>query len=422
MKRRTTQKGHSLSREPVFNWQLIDDPQQAEEEIEPARSRQISMRAWLILASSTLLILVAGYWTGQRLMQRAGSNLRQVQGQVAKAVDTENDPSQGGISAGKEISDSSTMTGSAADVTLLQLYGSLAYVDVLVKNPREKWIDEPYHVGRILREGKDGWQPVAPDNRFWGERRALDTVYFHFDYTPPDEEVVRQVAKGLDDYYLHLYSDLGLASPHHTNRIEIRVAVGNETEGSDTNVNYGANTISVYPPELIPRPSKISDAETLRQSIAFPLATKVFYEANTIYETPCMWRPLDEGIGLWLRWEGHTLPSRARWDYERVIAEWSNPLSLPHLNDLLALPRDCWEEEPPEDLDALSSSRPVPHSEISATLIEYLVATYGRQSIPVLLHDFQKYRDWKSLSQQSLHISQEELEASWHTYLLTRSQ
>src|SRR3954453_5442729 len=107
MKRRTTQKGHSLSREPVFNWQLIDDPQQAEEEIEPARSRQISMRAWLILASSTLLILVAGYWTGQRLMQRAGSNLRQVQGQVAKAVDTENDPSQGGISAGKEISDSS---------------------------------------------------------------------------------------------------------------------------------------------------------------------------------------------------------------------------------------------------------------------------------------------------------------------------
>jgi hypothetical protein len=341
---------------------------------------------------------------------------------VAQAIDEESDPSLGGISAAKEISATVPITGNAADVTLLQLYGSLAYVDVLVKNPSEDWIHEPYHVGRILRESKDGWQPVAPDNSFWGERRSLDTVYFHLDYAPPDAEVVRQVAKGLDDYYLHLYSALGLETPSHAKRIEIHVAVGDAKEGSDTDVNYSGDTIHVYPPELIPRPSTVSDVETLRQSIAFPLATKVFYEANSVYETPCIWRPLAEGIGLWLRWEGHTLPSRARWNYERVIAEWSDPLSLPRLNDLLAEPRECWQAAPPEDLDAISSARPVPRGEISATLIEYLVATYGRQIIPVFLRDFQKYHDWKSLAQQTLHVSQEELEMSWHTYLITHKQ
>src|SRR5262245_58608071 len=135
MRRRNTSKGRSLSRQPNFNWQVLDDPQQEEDRAEPVRSRQISLRAWLILASSTLLILLAGYWAGQRLVERAESNLHEVQGEVAKAIDKEDEQSQGGISAATDISATATVTGNAADVTLLQLYGSLAYVDVLVKNP-----------------------------------------------------------------------------------------------------------------------------------------------------------------------------------------------------------------------------------------------------------------------------------------------
>src|SRR5262245_2130187 len=180
----------------------------------------------------------------------------------------------------------------------------MAYIDVLVNTPSEAWINEPYHFGRILRESKDGWQPVTPDNSFWGERRSLDTVYFHIDYSPPDEAVVKQVALGLDDFYLRLHKDLGLTIAQGANRIEIRIAVENDKEASDTEVNYSADTIYVYPPELIPRPSALSDAETLRQSIAFPLATKLFYQASSQNETPCRWRPINDGIGMWLRWEG----------------------------------------------------------------------------------------------------------------------
>src|SRR5262245_5629118 len=133
MRQRSTQKGRPLSRQPAFQWQVLDDPQ-PEEKVEPLRSRHISVRAWLVLASTALLMMVAAYWTGQRLMQRAESNLQEVQGEVAKAIDEEGDPSLGGIGAAKEISATATVTGNAADVTLLQLYGSLAYVDVLVNN------------------------------------------------------------------------------------------------------------------------------------------------------------------------------------------------------------------------------------------------------------------------------------------------
>src|SRR4051794_11502550 len=118
MKRRTIQKGHSLGRQSSFNWQLLDDPQPDENEIDLPRSRHISQRAWFVLASAAFIILIAGYWAGQQLVYRAESNLHQVQGEVAQAI-------EGGINAGNEITASTNMSRTTADVTLLQLYGSL---------------------------------------------------------------------------------------------------------------------------------------------------------------------------------------------------------------------------------------------------------------------------------------------------------
>jgi hypothetical protein len=62
----------------------------------------------------------------------------------------------------------------------------------------------------------------------------------------------------------------------------------------------------------------------------------------------------------------------------------------------------------------------MPRNELAATLIEYMVATHGRQFIPILLRDLDQYSDWNSLAQNSVNLSADELEASWQAYLATR--
>lgn len=219
-----------------------------------------------------------------------------------------------------------------------------------------------------------------------------------------------------------LFKDLGLAQPVRRQRVEIVIGV---VEGSDirvTDVRYSGNALIIPPPELIPRPTRISDAETLRQAITFPLSVKIFDDVQDELSIQCNWRSLNEGVGLWLRWEGHTLPSRRKWEYESVVQAWSKPTTLPRLDDLLSIARDCWQPPPLLEMEALNSGRPIPRSELAATLVEYLVATYGRQIIPILLRDLNQDSSWNALAQNVVNLSAEELEADWQASLLARTR
>jgi hypothetical protein len=430
MRKRKAPRAISLGGQPSFNWQYQGDSEENESIITPASTRNRSQRFRLFLASSAVVILLSAALVGQRLMQRAEANLAQVEAEVAGAITLENSQRQATAATTKAISQavvsslSSSALGSRADanVTLLMLYGNLALVDVTVNNPVESWYSEPYRVARIMRQESGGWRPITPVNIFWSERRTLETTYFHLEYSRRDERAVQEVAGALDELYVRLHNDLGLPRPSPAALMEIQIAV---VEGSDvrvTDLRYSGRTLIVPPPELIPRPSALSNAETLRQSIAFPLSVKIFDASQTQFPIPCNWRALGEGIGLWLRWEGHTLPSRRRWEYERVINEWSKPAALPRLEELLSVPRDCWQPPPYLEMSALNSERPMPRNELSATLIEYMVATYSRQFIPILLRDLNQFSDWNSLAQNTVNVSADELEAGWQAYLKARRQ
>jgi hypothetical protein len=128
-----------------------------------------------------------------------------------------------------------------------------------------------------------------------------------------------------------------------------------------------------------------------------------------------------EGIGLWLRWEGYKLPSAQRWEDEKAVQEWTSPARPPRLDDLILLSRDCWQPPARTGSELLGISRPFPRDELSATLIEYLVATKEREIVINLLKGFRHFEDWDELAPAVLGLPADKLEAGWQAYLLART-
>ena len=371
-----------------------------------------------MLAGCVLLAIVIAYWGGQQLMQRAEAYLMQVEAEVADALLLESS-SRPPVQADRIVADFNEWS---KDVTLLELNMDIALVNVIVSHPNEIWYDQPYRVGRILRQSADGWQSIDPTNIFWNRQRTLETAYFRLDYGPRDEGAVKEAISAFEEAYLRLHTDLALPSPAAGDVMNIKIALIEGSTVRATDLTYSGETLFIPPPDMIPRPLDMSNAEALRQAITYALAVKLFTKEQELFPTPCTWSAIAEGIGLWLRWEGHTLPSRRRWVYEDTLREQGKVESLPRLNELLSFPLSC--SRPPSILEAeiLNSGRPIPRQELASTLIEYIVATNGRQIIPQLLHDLDISTDWDDLAHSALGISAEELETGWQGYLSEREQ
>jgi hypothetical protein len=347
------------------------------------------------------------------LVQRAEENLIQVEAEVAEALLLENESRPPNTA----LLNSQIAAEWGEGVTLLELHMDTALVDVVINQPSETWHNQPYRVARVLRQDGKGWQLIEPVNRFWSDRRTLETAYFDLSYGRRDEGVLQEVAAELDAAYLQMHTDLALPQPARGELVPIRIAL---VEGSSirvTDLSYSGDTLIIPPSDLIPRPLAMSNAEALRQAITYSLAVKLFVEAQEQYATPCLWNAVADGVGLWLRWEGHTLPSRRRWLYENMLSEWKKPSSVPRLDDLLSFPLSC--SRPPTILEAeiRNSGRPIPRQELASTLIEYMVATHGRQFVPQMLRDLDEFTDWDDFAQRSIGTSAQELEAGWQAYL-----
>lgn len=420
MKRRSARKAISLGGQPTFSWQLQEETQNSGIAVEPATPAR-SPRTLLVLASCLLLILVGGYLLWQRLNERAESNLALVEAEVAEAFTPDKAvlirPIAPPYSTPASSSSTVFVAGTDADITLLELFGSLALVDVAVNNPSEAWYNEPYHVARIVQQDADGWKQIPLNNSFWNERRTLETTYFHIEYGRRDHAAVQEVAQTLDEQYLRFHDDLGLPKPGRGRTISLLITVIDGSEVRVTDVRYSGDTLYIAPPELISRPPTLSDGETLRQAIAYPLATKVFNTSMSDLSIPCYWRAFGEGVGLWMRWENHTLPSRRRWEYQRSIQEAISGTSLPTLADLRSIPRDCWQPPPFLEMDEIDAEQQLPREELSSTFIEFMAATYGRASVAAILQELRYSSDWNTLALKSVNVTADELEAGWHSYL-----
>ena len=320
-----------------------------------------------------------------------------------------------------------------------------------------------------------GWLRTSPVATFWGSHRTVETAYFRIHFRQKDARIVEETAVRLDTIYTHLRVDVGL--PPAGERLTIEVSpVPLYQLGY---LKFTENWLVVPSPLLLQVPSELSDDVILTQSIVSPLVDHVLSEAQQQAATRPAWNLMVSGLQLWqayassgplaysirdtvlwlsaeLRGRQSGLPFVSDEDPYHVCHEhqiWRH--SLPNS---LYLPWLCTKRNPDRDrhLYLASKGRPIPtqldnlgyldgevdvsptffddtivaavHFEhaarrlAAATVIDYVVDTYGRQRLPDLVVGFRTHSTWDSMIPAVFGISAQEFESGWQAHLATHSR
>jgi hypothetical protein len=320
----------------------------------------------------------------------------------------------------------------------------------------------------FYRHTATGWLRTEADAALWGPERSLETPSFVFRFRQHDAPTVITVLAQMDTLYTTMRHNFGLPIGEKL-VIDVRVtqSPGNALFQQHNDERFVMNDrLIVAPPSLYLAPVALTDADLLAQSIALPLLEQVLAQASEQYAVGESWQPLLAGLRLWQLWDldmplsawreevvkwiyidlpavgsgqSFVLPehytalcaAHKLWlssptemkiplvcgelDWEDFLLSpwgWHDPLT--HLNQLVVPLRPGeYLEEP----DSLRLVRHPGHTVALATLIEYAVATYGRERLPTLVAGLGQYDTWDTLLPAVFGTSSAQFEAGWQAYL-----
>jgi hypothetical protein len=325
-----------------------------------------------------------------------------------------------------------------------------------------------YRQTRFYRRMADRWQPTVPKADLWGQERRLETPSFVFHFRQNDASAVIAVSPQIDALNTTLRDNFGLPLTPGAEKLIIEVSV-TQPPGQTAPWFVALDRFIVPSPAIYWAPVKLTDAQLLAQSIAFPLLAQVLAQARDHHQVGPAWQPMLSGLYLWQVWD-QNLPLAAwreevvKWvyldlpairpeqsillpeHYSELCAEhklwlpsptqlnlpllctnmdlesyyfslWDSPTPLTRLDQLSITVR------PDEYLAQSSDVQPVyhpGHTVALATLIEYAVTTYGRDRLPALVAGLGQYESWETLLPAGFGISADEFEAGWQAYLAAR--
>jgi hypothetical protein len=343
-------------------------------------------------------------------------------------------------------------------IQLLALPGETALVHIVTQlGPDQPTLRQT----RFYQQTVEGWLPIKPDAKLWGSPRRLESSHFIFNFRQNDADVVAAVAPQIDDVYAELERNFGLTP--NAEKLVIEVTVEQVT-GATFTPQWEREPLVVPSPAIYLAPVELSDSAILAQSIALPLIE--FMSARAIEDNaiPPRWRPFLLGLRLWQLWD-LDMPL-ARWRHEVVTFLYTDAPTFPSgpqyeltkpLTDLCAIhslwmysptivgiPFECrvsnegtwvtiqWLALGPYSyLDQLNTPLKMYESSYDggyhffgptervaiATLLEYIVAAYGYEQLPVLLAGLAQYDDWETLIPAVFGVSLSKFEAGWRSYL-----
>jgi hypothetical protein len=318
-----------------------------------------------------------------------------------------------------------------------------------------------YRQTRFYRQTESGWIRTDPEAALWGAERSLETPSFVFHFRQEDAPTVITVAPQIEGISTTLRRTVGLPVTLGAEKMVIEVSV-TEPPGHVLPWVPRPERLRVPSPAVYRAPVGVTDAELLAQSIALPLLAQVLAQANEQYAVKADRQLMLKGLYLWQVWD-LDLPLSA---WREDVAMWlyaAEPAIQPgqlvvlpdHYEELcaahtlwmpapvqLGIPLLCTEldgkpwyfaswgsRDPllrldqfavPAPRSLVEGSVPVSHPGQAialATLIEYAVATYGRERLPALVAGLGHYERWETLIPVVYGVSAAEFEAGWRAYL-----
>jgi hypothetical protein len=331
------------------------------------------------------------------------------------------------------------------------------------------WSDQA--VARLLTHPEEGvlvYQSTtsgplrtALDGAFWGPRQQLATPHFRFWFRQRDRTAVTGAAARLERLYSAISANLGLKQAVSSPKLLVVVSV--DQQQGTANAWPSQQGLIVRSPSFYPTSAEQSAADRLAQAVALPLIDHLLEQAGEQYGIGPEHTPLLHGLRLWQLWKSD-LPL-AHWRGEIVNwllaagqaparplpdryvelctahqlwlahpAELQVPLLCTKLDETLgqrdgqrvltppfALPRLIAPIFPDEEADNQGRTRSEPPADEAvavALLIDYLVATYGQDTLPLLLAQAGLHDSWANLVPATLTLSVAEFEAGWRTYVI----
>lgn len=305
---------------------------------------------------------------------------------------------------------------------------------------------------------------IAPLRTAQVTEQRLETPSFFFHFRQRDAVAVAAVVPQLEEIYATLRRDFALPASSTIPKLNITVSATRTLESSPYRPQHFTNLI-VQSPTLYP-PTPSTQADLLAQSIALLLIDHALGHAVEKHAIGTAHEPMVDGLRLWQVWHlnlplAKWQPMLVRWIYVGLpAAEFFQPLPLPQRYEAFCAAHNLWMahpaqlripllctavdsspwrmtrqivQHPPRRLpmlnapraldeyaDAAGRTRPATHPGEAiavATLIDYIITTYGRDRLPTLVENLGRYDTWLDLTPALLGVTATELETGWQQSL-----
>jgi hypothetical protein len=327
---------------------------------------------------------------------------------------------------------------------------------------------ETYRQMRFYGQTSEGWQRIAPEPGLLGEWRRLETETLIFHYFDLDAAAVEEAAPLLDAFVAGIRADFGLSDAAVQHKLEITVAYTTNrfaanglehTVAMKSRLNGSRVIIHTALPLPVWMPAAYTDGEAIVQTARLQLADAViqevlYHEDEQWRSTMQPWLSLLAALRLWEFWESDS--PLAVWKDEIVEMGMNarvNPGEALVHYDAICHTFGVWDLSPmsmsiplrcesagreryltaimPETLDLLLTpgtgccaieeiEQPSGYVIALTTVLDYIVATYGRERLPELVGVLGEHEGWETLIPAVFGVSAEEFEAGWQGYVAAR--
>ncbi len=409
---------------------------------------------------------------GNALVHTADQGLESIDRELEATIALEEwatAPSQGASNSSAEISrtvkvpfvgdtpseSARQKTGVETQVLEITFSHDLAVVQVLESRVYPDGQTESLQRLRFYRYDGQEWVRTAPDEGYWGAPMTLETERFVFKYRKQDHSVVARAAPAIDAAAIDLRAALGLPPP--AGKVTVTVYPGSNGARAPSFVDDELQLIS---PTLLPIPIGLTAQQLLTWQAIGPFATHTLDEAKAAQPIYGEWRYMAEVIERWLLLQHNELQTAWRDDllawrrdvyaagapenatlatagladlcakhhiWERIVWFQGSGIGAHCLSPASAAPASLididtlaqlWQ---PETLDLYpfytTSAEPV-DAALVTTIVDYMVLTYGRESLPRLWRGFGAYHTWDTLIPVVFGVSAETFERGWQEYQL----
>jgi hypothetical protein len=433
-----------MARSPQFEWQVVEQEEawaalSAAASTESAAQR-VCWRAPWVWALVGLLGLVTG--GGVYALERtaeAGWEVIEAELQAAVAADawtTEQRPAA---------------QAPAVQMMQAEVHGSQAVVQAVVTQTLASGEQVAYLTTDFYTASDAGWVRTAPGADQLGPPQTLATQYLTIRYYAVDEPVVRAIAPRLDTLYAQACANFGLAPETLAHALTVELVMDPHRAAGWVWRSSG-EAIKVASPVLLQLPAEQPPAEWIYQSVAGPLVEAVLGHAEPqtrgwVSARDFRWYPMLQALQLWQLWQADGALAKQRTEVLRQFygappASAAFAACRAHPVWQLSLPlvvRLCRELVGAERVVQISGTHTPPPrrlldiflmadngydsvvqwGETAAleTLVEYAVARYGVERLPMLVRATGDYTTWAGLIDAVYGVSAEEFEQGWQAYV-----